>query len=210
MPRGSGEIMWWAAAGPLSNLGLKNPGSLELLLESVGSSDREVVWNEYVHGYRETTLMLASRVGLLLLGQSVFAAVMIMLTFSRRSGPIVEPPSDHRLSPLEFVRTLGAIYQRAGAASVAVEVAARRTRNQLAQRLGLPAHAPIEQLADAAAVRYGADRQELLNVFERAATRDRDLKTRDALHTVRDLSDWAQRLGVAGRSAPNAPPQRIN
>jgi hypothetical protein len=211
MPHGPGEVMWWASASPLSNLGLKDPGSLELLLESIGSNDRDVLWDEYVHGHRETALTLASRVGLVLVAQAVFAGLVIVATFSRRSGPVVEPAPDHRLSPLEFVRTLGAVYQRAGAASVAVDVAARRARYTLAQRFGLPAHATIEQVADAAAARYRVDRQELLSVFERAAAgRQMDVKTADALRLVRELNGWTQRIGAARPSVPTAHPQGIN
>src|SRR5262249_12655733 len=54
IPRGAGEVVWWASASPLSNLGLKNAGSLELLLDSIGGTDREVLFDEYVHGHRDT------------------------------------------------------------------------------------------------------------------------------------------------------------
>src|SRR5262249_42321136 len=53
-PYGSGEVLWWAAATPLTNAGLKEPGNLEFLLASVGDTKAPILWDEYIHGYRET------------------------------------------------------------------------------------------------------------------------------------------------------------
>ena len=49
-------------------------------------------------------------------------AIAALLTFSRRSGPLRPVPPPSRLAPLEFVETLGGLYQQAHAASVAVDV----------------------------------------------------------------------------------------
>jgi len=56
---GRGEVLWWAAATPLTNAGLKEPGNLEFFLACLGDQNRgnqknEILWDEYIHGYRQT------------------------------------------------------------------------------------------------------------------------------------------------------------
>src|SRR5580704_627742 len=48
-PYGRGEVLWWAAATPLTNAGLKEPGNLEFLLANVGDTKAPILWDEYVH-----------------------------------------------------------------------------------------------------------------------------------------------------------------
>ena len=62
-------------------------------------------------------------------------------TFSRRHGPISTPIQPSRLSPLEFVETLGDLYLSAHAGSAAVRIADQRLRFQLSRQLGLPPNA---------------------------------------------------------------------
>jgi len=53
-PFGRGEVLWWASATPLTNAGLKEQGNLEFFLASLGDQKNEILWDEYIHGYRET------------------------------------------------------------------------------------------------------------------------------------------------------------
>ena len=84
-------------------------------------------------------------------------AVAVLLTYSRRSGPLVPSVVDRRLSPLEFVRTLGSLYQRAGAASVAVDAAYQRFTFALGRRLGLAGRVSPEELERAVRDRWKID-----------------------------------------------------
>ena len=63
--------------------------------------------------------------------QVAIAFIALMCTFSRRSGPVRMPATDSRLSPLEFVETLGDLYSNAHAAPAAVGVAYQRLRSSL-------------------------------------------------------------------------------
>ncbi|HVT97399.1 MAG TPA: DUF4350 domain-containing protein, partial [Acidobacteriaceae bacterium] len=47
---GNGEIVWWASATPLTNMGLHNDGNLRLLLASVGDPGRTIYFDEFLHG----------------------------------------------------------------------------------------------------------------------------------------------------------------
>jgi len=196
-PYGSGEVVWWAAATPLTNAGLKEPGNLEFLLASLGDTRAPILWDEYIHGYRET---LGSSVGhspvkwlLLQLGLVGFA---ILATFSRRSGPVSAPVTDVRLSPLEFVQTLGGLYENAGTASVAVDISYQRFRYWLTRRLGLASNAPVLDLERAVRERWKLPDEDFgatLRTCESARYHS-DLPDREALRLTQKLYEYALKL----------------
>ena len=135
-PVGRGQVIWWASALPLRNDGIRDRGNLDLLLNSVGDSKR-ILWDEYFH--HQHTFDSAHHdnpAKTWALGQLAFFAVLVVLTFSRRSGPVVPLATEPRLSPLEFVETLGNVFQRARGTQVAVEIALNRFQQMVVRRLG--------------------------------------------------------------------------
>jgi len=120
----------------------------------------------------------------------------VLLTFSRRSGPVYAPSVRSRLSPLEYVDTLGGLYQRAGAASAAVSVSYLRLRYLLARQLGLPNDLPDAELARSAEERLGWKNFASENILGRAsgASRDLNLRNREALELVRGLERYTAKL----------------
>jgi hypothetical protein len=111
---------------------------------------------------------------------------------------MVVPKSESRLSPLEFVRTLGAVYDRAGAASIAVDIGYERFRYQLTQRLGIAASSSADQIDRAARTRWnfeGSALSDLLRACE-AAREDPDLSSDAAVALSGALADWTARLGL--------------
>lgn len=196
-PYGRGQVLWWASATPLTNAGLREQGNLEFLLACFGDPKGTVLWDEYIHGYRDT---LASSIShspvkwlvlqLLLLGLAVVA------TFSRRSGPICKAVTHVRLSPIEFVQTLGGLYERAGSASVAVDISYQRFRYWLARRLGAGNNISTDDLQSAVRERWAIADDHLLAIMKRceSARRDPYLQGPEALHLVQELDDYATRL----------------
>ncbi|HSE47883.1 MAG TPA: DUF4350 domain-containing protein [Terriglobales bacterium] len=157
-PVGSGEVIWWAGATPLTNNGIQERGNLYLFLNSVGPKQgRRVLWDEYYHGEARTALdsLWSSPLkwGLLQLG---LVSGFVLLTYSRRLGPTFVRHSQTRLSPLEFTDALAHLYRRAHAANVSVEVAYERFRHAATRRLGLPHSATAAQISDAFEAQYGA------------------------------------------------------
>jgi hypothetical protein len=55
-------------------------------------------------------------------------ALLVVFSFSRRSGPLRELPPPARATPIEFLEALGSLYRKAGAASTAVSIAWERFR----------------------------------------------------------------------------------
>jgi hypothetical protein len=196
-PYGRGEVLWWAAATPVTNAGITESGNLQFLLASIGSKNGEILWDEYIHGYRQS---LASSVAhspakwialqLLLLGLAVVA------TFSRRSGPICKPNIDVRLSPLEFVNTLGELYQHAGSASVAVDISCQRFRYWLTRRLGVAGNISVEELSRAVRERWAFADDHFISLLRHceSAKHDPYLHPPEALHLVQELNAFALRI----------------
>ncbi len=202
---GEGRVLWWAGATPLTNAGITRADNLKLFLNSVGATKPgesvAIYWDEYFHGQRSSLWSYVQstpliwgvlQFGLLTLG--------VLFTFSHRSGPIVPAPVVSRLSPLEFVDTMGGLYERAGAGSIAVAVSYRHFRFELARRLGLPVAASDRELAQAAGQRLGLPADRLSTALadaERAAT-DAKFTPSQALGLVRTMEDYATELRVPG------------
>jgi len=191
---GAGSLLWLASSSLLSNASLRESGNLEFLLSTVGSKSRRVLWDEYFHGHRTTAPVAVSHPQLAwLFGQLGFIAVAVLVTFSRRSGPQRASRPESRLSPLEYVRALGQLYEHADAANVAVDVSYERFRYTLGKRLGLRASATSKELARAVAQRWQIDRQDLQSLLEtcESARFFEDLTQKEALALVQRLHKYS-------------------
>lgn len=195
-PYGAGEVLWWAAATPLTNAGLKEPGNLEFVLASLGETKGPILWDEYIHGYRETleSSMAHSPLKWLFL-QLALLGLAVLATFSRRSGPVCAPVTDVRLSPLEFVQTLGGLYENAGTASVAVDISYQRFRYWLTRRLGVANNISINDLEGVVRDRFAPKDEHFAAILRRceSAKADPYLQESEALHLVRELDEYASR-----------------
>jgi hypothetical protein len=195
-PYGRGEVLWWAAATPLTNAGLKEPGNLEFLLANVGDTKAPILWDEYVHGYREDlgSSIAHSPVKWLLL-QMALLGLAVVATFSRRSGPLSVPVTDVRLSPLEFVQTLGGLYENAGTASVAVDICYQRFRYWLTRRLGVANNVSINDLESAVRDCFTPKDDRFGAILRRceSAKSNPYLGEAEALQLVQELEEYASR-----------------
>src|ERR1019366_165122 len=194
-PLGKGQVIWWASATPLSNAGISAEGNMNLLLNSLGpAGGTRVLWDEYYHGERKTLgSYLAGTPVVWALLQGGIVCVMLVLAYGRRTGPTRMPVVESRLSPLEFVETLGALYQSAGAASGAVNTVWERFRYLICTRLGLPRTASVRQMYDSARERLGGSEPGFYEALQRAdrAAREVTLNNRDALEIVESIEHYA-------------------
>jgi hypothetical protein len=134
-----GHVVWWANSTPLENGSLARAQNLDLLLNSLGPRQgKHFYWDESLHGQIKSTWSYAAgpsltilRLGLLLL------ALLIVFSFSRRSGPVRDLPAPPRATPIEFLDALGSLYRNAGAASTVVAIAWERFRRQALRLCGL-------------------------------------------------------------------------
>jgi hypothetical protein len=200
---GRGEVIWWASETPATNAGVREPGNLEFVLACVGDVHRRILWDEYVHGYRATlpASLIASPFKWAA-AQLTLLAAAVLLTYSRRSGPIIAAQVEDRRSPLEFVRTLSALYQRAGAASIAVDIGYQRFRHALTRRLGMTSAASVDDLQRAVRDRWHLDDRafgDLLRACE-SARDDPRLPVGVALDLTHALWDYSRTLDLFRRS----------
>lgn len=200
---GDGNILWWAGSTPLTNAGITSDDNLTLFLNAVGkwSPDEpyHIYWDEYFHGQRSSILSYVGKTSLAWSGFQIGILVLtVLFTFSRRSGPVYIPAEVSRLSPLEFVDTLGGLYERAGAASSAISISAMRLRSLLARQLGLPMNTPNAQLAEAAEARLGWQDSRIGETLVQAdaASRADRIPSREALAIVQKLEEFSAKLDL--------------
>jgi hypothetical protein len=206
---GKGEILWWGGATPLTNAGITKNDNLRFFLNCVaspagGAGEYHIYWDEYFHGERSSLWSYASHTsitwGLLQIG---LIAVAVVFTFSRRSGPVYKPAGVSRLSPLEYVDTLGGLYEHAHAGAAPVTVSLQRLRFLLTRQLALPIDTPDAELAHAAEERLDWKNFESEQLLPRAsaATRAEKLPSKEALDLVQKLEAYAARLEVRRANA---------
>ncbi|HEY6348087.1 MAG TPA: DUF4350 domain-containing protein [Candidatus Angelobacter sp.] len=195
---GAGEVIWWAANTPLTNTGINQAGNLDLLLNSLGSSrENHILWDEYFHSSLSTpTYSLWVPATAWGLAQCGLAFLALLLTFSRRNAPIRPLNQPSRLSPLEFVQTLGKLYRRANATRTALEVPFNTFRMLLIKRLGLRHDASSSELLESARKKLGyrdPDFEDTMNQVLQAL-QDPNLKEAKVLDLVQKLNQHTRNL----------------
>jgi hypothetical protein len=200
---GRGRIVHWESALPATNAAIDEPGHVELLLNAMGPPlDRRVLWDEHYHGHRRSAWSYAAGTPLpAALAQLGVIALAVVATVSVRRWPLRARPEPPRTAPLEFVDTMGGLYERAGATTTAVAVALAHLRRRLTAAAGLPADADDARLAAGAAGRAGLAPEALASLLARARDGLRGrLGVHAAIEIVRGLQDAARHVdrGAAG------------
>jgi hypothetical protein len=204
--QGLGEIVWWAGSTPLTNSGITREDNLTFFLNSVGNWTEEgkyhIYWDEYFHGQRSSLWSYVGKTSMAWSGlQIALLVVTVLFAFSRRSGPTFVPAENSRLWPLEFVDTLGGLYERAKAASAATSVSYFRLRTLLTRQLSLPSTTKDAELAVAAEQRLGWKNSGLGLLLARASAARNEEKypTADALEIVQGLEKFTKMLDARGQ-----------
>lgn len=195
---GAGRAIWWAGSSPLSNGAIAESGNLELLMNALGPREaRVVLWDEHYHGHARSLWSYTTATPLGWgLAQFGLMAAAALATYSRRRGPVRPKVVDARTSPMEFVETLGGLYEQARAASASVAAAHARLRRLLLAATGLPPSTSGDALARAVDARLGIPEAETRNVLaeaERAAT-DPSIAAAEGLAVVRRVQALGARL----------------
>lgn len=204
-----GRVIWWAAPTPVTNSGITREGNLQFFLGCIqalrpGAKPHEttVLWDEYFHGYRGSLWDYFSKTPVpWAIFQLAVVAFFVLLAFGRRSGPIYAPAAVSRLSPLEFVDTLGDLYRRANAGSAAVRVAYKRFRTKVLRRLALASSISNAELDSAVRERLGWKQPGLMDILQRAekASRESVTSNAEALKIVQALEHYEVLFGLKTR-----------
>jgi len=206
---GKGQIVWWASSTPLENGSLNRARNLDLLLNSLGPREgHRFYWDESLHGEIRSTWSYASGPSWTMLWIGLAGlALLVVLSFSRRSGPVRELPPPARATPIEFLEALGSLYRNAGAASTAVSIAWERFRRHSLRLCGQ--RATKMDAAELAAVirrRFPLADENLeidLAACEEAARADL-INARQALKLIQSLHGHYEKLIEAVRPGSQA------
>ena len=196
---GGGRIVWSLDHALIQNDGIARADNVTLIANAAGvPGARTIVWDEHYHGERRSFWSYVAATPLVWGGAQLgLIAVVLLLSVSRRRGPLRSRTVESRTSSLEFIDTMAALYERAGATRAAIESARLRLRRSLASATGLSPSTGDADLAAAAASRSGLDGQRIAAALSDAA---------DALR--RGLSDEAvpvvAELQALSTSAANA------
>ncbi|HEY3628792.1 MAG TPA: DUF4350 domain-containing protein [Terracidiphilus sp.] len=136
---GQGHVVWWASATPLENASLARAHDLDLFLNSLGPKEgHHFYWDESLHGEIRSDWSFASGPALSMLRWGLLGlGILVLFSFSRRSGPVRELALPMRATPIEFIDALGSLYRNAGAASTAVSIAWERFRRHTLRLSGM-------------------------------------------------------------------------
>ncbi len=201
---GKGQVVWWASSTPLENGSLARAGNLDLLLDSLGPrAGHQFYWDESLHGdvrsdwsYAAGPALNLLRIGLPILG------MLIVFSFSRRSGPVRDAPQPARTAPVEFLEALGSLYRNAGASSTAISVALDRFRRASLRLCGVrPVPMSALELAIAIRRRFSqADANlepDLIACEEATWSENRD--SRQALKLIQKLHMHQEKLASSAK-----------
>lgn len=191
---GKGTVVWWANSLPLENAGLQQADNLVFFLNSIGPRGTHVFWDESLHGDAPSLLGYARGTPLALAAwQGALVASLLLWSYGRRSGPLRADPVIRRTTPIEFVHSLGSLYQASGASQTAVNDAYQQFRQQLERQVGIPQTLSPGATLMPAALRqhFGAGAEQLqqaLLACEQAGETEK-LSSRNALARIQALHD---------------------
>jgi hypothetical protein len=206
---GKGHAVWWASSTPLENASLARAHDLDLLLNSLGPRQgHRFYWDESLHGEIRSTWSYAYGTAWNLLWWGLAAlALLVVLSFSRRSGPVRELPPPARSTPIEYLEALGSLYRNAGAASTAVAIAWERFRRQALRACGRKGQ-PMDAAELAAVIRrrfpQAGDGLEADLAACEAASREESVAPREALRLIQKLHGRRKTLIAAAKPGSQA------
>jgi hypothetical protein len=174
-PLGSGTVVRLGGASVLVNQELgkaDNAVLLASLLVPVEGTSVQVLQPPLPGGGNAgLSDLIAPRVRLAL-WQLVIAFVLLAFWRARRLGRPVVEPQPVQLPGAELVVAVGNLLQRAKGRGQAAGLLTDDLRRSMAERLGLPASAPADLVADTVAARTGIPRERVLRTLTQAAPRD--------------------------------------
>jgi len=207
---GKGHAVWWANSTPLENGSLARAHDLDLLLNSLGPRQgHHFYWDESLHGEIRSNWSYAAGPALNILRGGLLAmGILVVFSFSRRSGPVRDLPAPARAAPIEFLEALGSLYRNAGASSAAVSVAWERFRRKSLALCGIRGNQmSAEDLAAAIRRRFpkaDASLETDLAACEDAAWGD-SIDPHTALKLVQALHQHENELSAAQKSGGQDP-----
>jgi hypothetical protein len=174
-PLGSGNVVRLGGASVLVNQELGEADNAVLLASLLAPTAGTAVQvlRPPLPGEGAASLgdLVAPRVRLAL-WQLAVAFLLLALWRARRLGRPVAEPQPVQIPGAELVAAVGNLLQRARGRGQAAGLLTDDLRRSLAERLGLPASAPADRVADTVAERTGIPRERVLHALTSTTPRD--------------------------------------
>jgi hypothetical protein len=210
---GRGHLIVAADLNLTNNAAILEEDNAQLMVNivaaAVGSSGRNVLFDEYHHGagfdgnegqngggllantplpLRLTLLHLAGLAGL------------IIYNGNRRFGAARRLAPSPQRANTDYIRSMARLYRRSRSADIALMTLATAFRRNLARHLELPPDAPDEQIIALVQSRYAADAGSLGTLLQRCARIDAGerIAEPELLALTRQIQDWQRRLQLVG------------
>lgn len=199
-PEGAGMVWVLVTAYPLTNLGLRYPGSGELALNLLAGlpGNAQIAFDEAVHGFGEGAQTLSAWLFTTSPGWGIVAGTMItfiyLLSRGRRFGRIIPLPEERlRRESVEYIQAIATLLRRTGQREEIVKHYHERLRRRLSERYVLDAKLPDDQLVHLAAARDPAlEETALRNVLRRLS--NAHVSEGELVRLASDVNEWIRKL----------------
>lgn len=203
---GMGRIVVLSDPYIVSNGGIRLNDNLQLAINTLGSRDGVIAFDEYHQGRGISRNALASYFAgtpvLSLAAQFVLLVLLVLWTNARRFGRPLPLAQVDRRSSLEFVASMAELQERSRAFDLAIENIYTRTRRVLARYAGVDHNSPRAEIAERVASRSAIDRHKLETLMRQCedAINGEPINWRQSIDLVRRLREIERDLGLRMRS----------
>lgn len=203
---GLGRVVVLSDPYIVANGGIRLEDNLQLALNTLGSREGVIAFDEYHQGRAITRNALASYFAgtpvLPLAAQLVLLILLVLWTNARRFGRPLPLAQVDRRSSLEFVASMAELQERSRAFDLAIENIYTRTRRVLARYAGVDYNSPRAEIAERVALRSTIDRRKLEILMRQCeeAINGAPINWRQTLDLVRRLREVERDLGLRMRS----------
>jgi len=140
VPLGAGEVILLSGPAPLSNAHLGEGGAASFLTRLAARGP--LVFDERWLLRRDAPSPPSRTALALLAAQVLLAGAVFVLARARRLGAVRPPPADRGRTARDYLASLAALYERAGAEEDLARAAWLTLRRDLERRAGIPARLP--------------------------------------------------------------------
>ena len=160
---GNGAVYSFDSNKIITNAGVRDHRNAVKMVQIIARHAGEqglVLFDEYHHGMSESESIFALMSRRVKIALAIFLAAGLVLchTRGRRFGAVRKLPQAETIRPgSEFIESIGALYRRADAADLAVDILCKSFRRSLCRKLGLSPDSAAQTIVSGLESSHGSD-----------------------------------------------------